>query len=1146
MLFVVLFIIFSSFTYLGDKSTINYNSSSTVVATLELSKSVNSPTPSSGEIFTYTLQYSCASLVDNCTGTVITDPLPPEVEFVGLSGSSHTINEVYDSGSHTVSFTFQNTLTAGSTGEVQIDVRFPNGTTANGTVASNTASMTADNAPSVSSSVDATAFAEEDFGIEKYIASGGAVGGLTTYGFRVCNNRFTGNGDLGRLNITNIYVIDTLPAGAVLVETKLSGGTVTSYDPVTNIIQFTVADLDIQECKYPRITVQFPDPPYHIDTTITNIGYAYGTPLGESEVEVSSSILHGFLTPNATVTAVKTVSHTNFNQGTFGSFELDFEINGTEPFDDFCFTDTIPAGIEILSFLHGGYYYGGLTGADSMIMITYTTNLNGPQLVPGSPFSRYGPTGNAIDGEDDLGLIRGGPEYITSITWCFGDVPAGFGMSDRVRLDFKVNTDAPVGLTTNCMEFTTSSISPTPLLVEDCVDFDITENTNDAVAYPWKRIMNLPANGKFNPGDTVEFNLTIQNSPSATIPLVNPEIYDLLPEELEYVSGSWNIPSWSTQLSSPPIFTETSNYNGTGRTHLSWLWTGASAADIPVGSETNIAFKTVIAEDALAGVDIFSNSYAFTGQGSIGCTSYELVDIFDLNNNGNTTELLCSDSINISVSSLISLESEKLVKGQLDSTYTKFPDVANSVPGGITDYILEIRNLGNIAMDSIIIIDILPDVGDLGVIDPLARDSRWRPNLVSTVSTPPGVTVYYSLVANPCRDTEGFVPTGPVGCTVPNWSTSAPTDLTTVQSLKFDFGSTQLPPQDTFRLSWAMRVPVNVFTSIGAQADSIAWNSFGFIGRRTDTGQYTLPSEPVKVGTDVDDIMTNVFGDFVWEDSNQDGIQNLGEPGINGVRVELYKDNGDGLSNLNTDTLVNFTLTANGGYYLFPNLDDGDYYAVFYKPTAMEISLNDIGGDDMIDSDAIPSTFNGFDIAISPIVTLDNLAFDLSWDLGLYDSTNGAVGDYVWHDINGNGIQDESNLAGINGVQIYLYDNASPSSPVDSFITTNDINNNPGYFLFSKVNPGDYFLELNLPSSVSYTTQGPTGSSDTSDSDFNPTTNQTETFSVTAGNYDNSWDAGLILSGIENCTNGIDDDGDGFIDTDDTDCCSANAPKLSK
>ncbi|MEM9820423.1 MAG: SdrD B-like domain-containing protein [Bacteroidota bacterium] len=1116
-----------------------------LAASLEINKLISNATPPTGETFTYTIQYRCASTTDDCEGVVITDPLPSEIEFVSLVGSPHTINEVYDSGSRTVTFTFQNTLTAGSIGEVQIVARFPNGVTPNNTTALNTATISATNAPSESASVSATAYASAKIDFEKYRSAGGAGGGVMTYGFRVCNIGVSPPVMDSTLNLESIYIIDTLPTGSILLEEDLNGGAIINYDPVENIIQFSVIDLTPGQCVYPRLSLSLPDPPYASGVNVTNIGYLSTTPVGESEQTLSSTLTSNLRTPRPALYGPdKIASHTSRIQGEYGSYQLDFEINGTEMLNDFCMVDTIPSGMEITEISHGAYYYGGVRGGDNIVTIAYTTNLNGPTVITGSPFSRYLGSSQTIDVENDLGLTIGGPEYITSIAWCYGNSPAGFGLYDNVRLFYQIRLDASPGTVTNCVEFTTTT--PGATLEEDCKDLTIVQNTNGAIASPRKIDYNNTAADYYNPGDTITFQIRAMNDAAAGAPLVDPELLDLLPADLSYVPGSWSIPGWSSTFSTSPIFSVVDNFNGSGRTLLTWSWSGASSTQVQPNEETNIIFQAVIDEEAPAGYQVIENRVYQLGGGVTDCYQSQGTDNFDLNGNGNTTELLCYGPAFININGTVSLESEKLVKGQLDTIYSKYPDVATSVPGGVADYILEIRNRGNLAVDSITIIDILPQTGDIGVIDTSPRNSRWRPNLVGTVSTPPGVTVFYSTESNPCRAAEGFIASGPSGCATPNWSTTPPTDLTTVQSLKFEFGSTVLNPEDTLQLSWPMRAPVNVFSTIGAPPDSVAWNSFGYLGRRTDNLQYTLPAEPLKVGIAVDDLVTNVYGDYAWEDSDQDGIQDISEVGINGVRVELFKDNGDGLTNPAVDTFVNFTLTANGGFYLFPGLPDGDYYAVFYKPSSMLFSPADQGGDDALDSDGTVGTWNGFDVAYTAITNLSALEYDLDWDLGLYPSTNGAVGDYVWHDVNNNGVQDEAPSDGINGVVVEIYQISSPTTPYATEVTSNDVNGNPGFYLFDELPPDNYFILFVLPSSTTFTTSGSLGSSDPNDSDANSTFGNTEIITVLAASYDNSWDAGLILSGVEDCSNGIDDDGDGLIDSEDPDCCSASAPTLAK
>lgn len=69
------------------------------------------------------------------------------------------------------------------------------------------------------------------------------------------------------------------------------------------------------------------------------------------------------------------------------------------------------------------------------------------------------------------------------------------------------------------------------------------------------------------------------------------------------------------------------------------------------------------------------------------------------------------------------------------------------------------------------------------------------------------------------------------------------------------------------------------------------------------------------------------IGDYIWEDTNGDAIQDLGEPAIFGVTANLYKDDGDGIFEPLTDDLfIGTDTTGVGGTYLFGNLIPGDYW----------------------------------------------------------------------------------------------------------------------------------------------------------------------------------------------------------------------------
>lgn len=70
------------------------------------------------------------------------------------------------------------------------------------------------------------------------------------------------------------------------------------------------------------------------------------------------------------------------------------------------------------------------------------------------------------------------------------------------------------------------------------------------------------------------------------------------------------------------------------------------------------------------------------------------------------------------------------------------------------------------------------------------------------------------------------------------------------------------------------------------------------------------------------------IGDFVWEDLNNDTFQDAGEPGIGGVTVYLYLDDGDGTFEPGGDdgSPINTQITDGSGWYLFEDLVAGDYW----------------------------------------------------------------------------------------------------------------------------------------------------------------------------------------------------------------------------
>ncbi len=113
-----------------------------------------------------------------------------------------------------------------------------------------------------------------------------------------------------------------------------------------------------------------------------------------------------------------------------------------------------------------------------------------------------------------------------------------------------------------------------------------------------------------------------------------------------------------------------------------------------------------------------------------------------------------------------------------------------------------------------------------------------------------------------------------------------------------------------------------------------------------------------------------------------------------------------------------------------------------------------------------------------------------------------SLGDFVWEDMNGNGIQ-ESGEPGMANVTVELYSGDACSGSA-IITTTTDTNGN---YSFTNLAPGTYSLKFITPSGYDFSpaNQG----DDTTDSDADPTTGCTGQINLTAGENDTTWDAGL-------------------------------------
>ncbi|MFN0055956.1 MAG: SdrD B-like domain-containing protein [Planctomycetales bacterium] len=125
------------------------------------------------------------------------------------------------------------------------------------------------------------------------------------------------------------------------------------------------------------------------------------------------------------------------------------------------------------------------------------------------------------------------------------------------------------------------------------------------------------------------------------------------------------------------------------------------------------------------------------------------------------------------------------------------------------------------------------------------------------------------------------------------------------------------------------------------------------------------------------------IGDFVWRDTNTDGIQDPGEPGLAGVTVTLYTS-----ANVQVGSP---TVTDANGLYAFANLYPGNYYVIFTPPAGQVVASQFQGGDPTKDSNADATgksdTFTLVAGASNPTIDAGFLPIDLSLTKSVDDST---------------------------------------------------------------------------------------------------------------------------------------------------------------
>ncbi|QIK61953.1 LPXTG cell wall anchor domain-containing protein [Leucobacter viscericola] len=190
-----------------------------------------------------------------------------------------------------------------------------------------------------------------------------------------------------------------------------------------------------------------------------------------------------------------------------------------------------------------------------------------------------------------------------------------------------------------------------------------------------------------------------------------------------------------------------------------------------------------------------------------------------------------------------------------------------------------------------------------------------------------------------------------------------PQNKSEVTGLRF-LRSGEFTPDQEFQVDIAM-TPIN--------------NAVGDHYRNITSGRADGVSQGVGPAARTVDVIGSTVGDYVWEDTNKDGLQTAGEPGVSDFPVRLIGTDVDG----NAVDLQ--TKTDSNGHYLFEGLASGEYRVVF-DPNALSSNTTfteqSVGDDTSVDSDADKVTGE------TKSFTLGSDAEDLTLDAGLVIDRN--------------------------------------------------------------------------------------------------------------------------------------------------------------
>lgn len=192
-------------------------------------------------------------------------------------------------------------------------------------------------------------------------------------------------------------------------------------------------------------------------------------------------------------------------------------------------------------------------------------------------------------------------------------------------------------------------------------------------------------------------------------------------------------------------------------------------------------------------------------------------------------------------------------------------------------------------------------------------------------------------------------------------------------------------------------------------------------------------------------VVSACLNGFVYDDNGfgvaGNGLFGTNDAPVQSVVVSLYRDINNN-TNGSVNELVGTLVTDITGYYNFTNLPSGKY---LLSVTAPGTATNVTDTDGITNGRGLIEVTMAGTCVTNQSFLVDGVAFAL------------AIGDRVWFDFNGNGIQDSSETRIISNVTVQLV-------TTSNFVVAQTTTGTNGLYQFTNVPAGTYYLRFDLSS----------------------------------------------------------------------------------